>query len=335
MVDVGILKEMVFFLSFFGIFALLCLGLNLQWGYTGLFNIGVAAFFAVGAYTSAILITPNVPPSEFYPGHLGFGQPFIVGVIGAILVSAFLGFLIAIPTVRLRADYLAIATIGLAEIIRLSLIQSEPITAGTIGLKNIPSPIIFPGQALLTNATTAIIIGLSVLGIYLFIELVGRSPWGRVLKAIREDEDAAVALGKNAFSYKVQAFVLGAAIMGAAGSLFGAVLTIIEPLTSFTPIETFLIWVMVILGGSGNNRGVLLGALAVWGFQFLVIRDFYLPFPIFPTIGPVDLNAKKSFLQLIFLGLLVIFIMLYRPRGILGEERVISKGVVRRRVESP
>lgn len=324
MVELGFLREIVFFMSFLGIFALLVLGLNLQWGYTGLFNIGVAAFFAVGAYTSAILITPNVPPSDFYPGHLGFGLPWAFGIIGAVLVAAVLGFLIAIPTVRLRADYLAIATLGLAEIIRLSLIQSESITAGTIGLRNIPSPVIVPGDPFLTNVAFAVIVVLAVVVLYVFIEFVGRSPWGRVLKAIRDDEDAAVALGKNAFSYKVQAFVLGAAMMGAAGALFGSFLHFIEPLTSFTPIDTFFIWVMVILGGAGNNRGVLVGAFLVWGFQFLIIRT------PFPDLGVIDLESKKAFLQLIALGLLVVLVMLLRPRGILGEEKVISRGVLKR-----
>ncbi len=322
------LASLVFFVSFLGIFAILCLGLNMQWGYTGLFNIGVAAFFAVGAYTSAILTTRFIPPSPFYPGHWGFALPWIAGFVGAILVSAFLGVLIALPTVRLRADYLAIATLGLAEIIRLSLIQSENITAGTVGLRSIPTPsgdILrflglshLLGNTVVVNALLGLLIGLTVLFLYLFIEFVGRSPWGRVLKAIREDEDAAVALGKNAFSYKVQAFVLGAAIMGAAGSFFGSFLTLIEPLTTFTPIDTFFIWVMVILGGSGNNRGVVLGALLVWGFQFEILRT---PFP-------GVLEAKKAFLQLILLGVLVILVMLYRPRGLMGEERVISKTVM-------
>ena len=324
MVELGFLREIVFFMSFLGIFALLALGLNLHWGYTGLFNIGVAAFFAVGAYTSAILITQNVPPSDFYPGHLGFGLPYAVGIIGAMLVAALLGFLIAIPTVRLRADYLAIATLGLAEMIRLALIQSEPITAGTIGLGNIPSPIIVPGDPFLTNVAFAVVVVLAVVVLYVFIEFVGRSPWGRVLKAIREDEDAAVALGKNAFSYKVQAFAIGAAIMGAAGGLFGSLLHIIEPLTTFTPIDTFFIWVMVILGGAGNNRGVLVGVLLVWGFQFLIIRA------PFPDLGVIDLDSIKAFLQLILLGLLVILVMRFRPRGILGEEKVISRGVLKR-----
>lgn len=328
MVELGFVREIIFFMSFLGIFALLVLGLNLQWGYTGLFNIGVAAFFAVGAYTSAILITPNVPPTVNYPGHLGFGLPFAVGILGAILVAALLGFLIALPTVRLRADYLAIATLGLAEMIRLSLIQSEPITAGTIGLTNIPSPVVFLGDPFLTNVAFAVIVIAAVGVLYVFIEFVGRSPWGRVLKAIREDEDAAVALGKNAFSYKVQAFVLGAAIMGAAGAMFGSFLHFIEPLTSFTPLDTFFIWVMVIIGGSGNNRGVIIGAIVVWGFQFLIIRT------PFPDLGFIDLEAKKAFLQWIALGFLVILVMLFRPRGILGEEKVISRGILKRRRES-
>ncbi|MFQ5838528.1 MAG: branched-chain amino acid ABC transporter permease [Thermoplasmata archaeon] len=316
----GLLPELLFFVSFAGVFMVLSLGLNLQWGYTGLFNIGVAAFWAVGAYTSAILTTPYREPS-IIAGHLGFNQPFIVGFFGAILVSAFLGFLIALPSVRLRADYLAIATLGLAEIIRIFLVQMRDITGGTEGIRNIPKPIrlgVLETQAAFVGVVIAVIIV-----IYFLMEFGSRSPWGRVLKAIREDEEAALALGKNTFGYKVQAFTLGAAIMGAAGSLYAHFLTFIEPLTSFRPFETFVIWGMVIMGGSGNNKGVLLGAVLLWGFQFLTVR-VETPLTRLPGVG-TWLADNIQFLRLMTIGFLLVLLVLYRPQGILGEERVISK----------
>jgi branched-chain amino acid transport system permease protein len=319
----SLLPELLFFVSFAGVFIVLSLGLNLQWGYTGLFNIGVAAFWAVGAYTSAILTTPYREPG-IIAGHLGFNMPFLVGFFGAILVSAFLGFLIALPSVRLRADYLAIATLGLAEIIRVFLVQLTDITGGTEGIRNIPKP--FQEYRLGILETQAAFLGVVVtviIVIYFLMEFGSRSPWGRVLKAIREDEEAALALGKNTFRYKVEAFTLGAAIMGAAGSLYAHFLTFIEPLTSFRPFETFVIWAMVIMGGSGNNRGVILGAILLWGYEFLTLR-LETPLTNLPVVGPWFGN-NIQFLRLMTVGFLLLLLVIYRPQGILGEERVISK----------
>lgn len=317
----SLLPEFLFFMSFAGVFMILALGLNLQWGYTGLFNIGVAAFWAVGAYTSAIL---TVSPREagIIAGHLGFNQPFIVGFLGAILVTAFLGFLISLPSVRLRADYLAIATLGMAEIIRIFLVQLRDTTGGTEGIRNIPKPIRFE-EVLLTNAAFIGVVILVIIVIYFLLEYGTRSPWGRVLKAIREDEDAALSLGKNTFRYKVVAFTLGAGIMGAAGSLYAHFLTFVEPLTSFRPFETFVIWAMVIAGGSGNNKGVLLGAILIWGYEFVTLR-METALGKLPVIGPW-IADNIQFLRLMTVGLLVVFLVLFRPQGILGEERVISK----------
>ncbi len=314
--------EFLFFMSFAGVFMILSLGLNLQWGYTGLFNIGVAAFWAVGAYTSAILtVSPRAP--GIIAGHLGFNQPFVVGFLGAILVSAFLGFLIALPSVRLRADYLAIATLGLAEIIRIFLVQLRDTTGGTEGIRNIPKPIRL-GEVLATNTALLGVVLLVIVVVYFLLEYGSRSPWGRVLKAIREDEEAALSLGKNTFRYKVVAFTLGAAIMGAAGSLYAHWLTFIEPLTSFRPFETFLVWAMVIAGGSGNNKGVLLGALLLWGYEFLTLRmPSYLE-ELGVSAGPWW-TGNIEFVRLLTVGLLLVLLVLFRPQGILGEERVISR----------
>ncbi len=318
----AVLPELVFFVSFAGVFMILSLGLNLHWGYTGLFNIGVAAFWAVGAYTSAILtVSPRAP--GIIAGHLGFNQPFIVGFLGAIVVSAFLGFLIALPSVRLRADYLAIATLGLAEIIRIFLVQLQDATGGTEGIRNIPKPIRFP-EPLVTNAVFLGVVILVVVVIYFLLEYGSRSPWGRVLKAIREDEEAALSLGKNTFRYKVMAFTLGAAIMGAAGSLYAHWLTFIEPQTSFRPFETFIVWAMVIAGGSGNNKGVILGAVLIWGYEFLTIRLPSILGFLGLSLGPWW-ASNLDFVRLMTVGLLVVLLVLFRPQGILGEERVISR----------
>ncbi|MFQ5552579.1 MAG: branched-chain amino acid ABC transporter permease [Thermoplasmata archaeon] len=314
-----------------GIFAVATLALNLQWGYTGLFNIGIGGFMAVGAYTAAILTTPPADPLPFLPGHLGgFSMPFLVGMLAAMAVAGFLGLLIALPTLRLRADYLAIATIGLAEIIRLYILNALTITGGTFTIRGLPRPDedltdiwgFFTGQTVdigpvLSNTISFAIVIVVILIVYLILERSTRSPWGRVLKGIREDEDAAQAVGKNTFRYKVQVFVLGSMIMGAAGALLVFWFRVAEARSTFVPADTFLIWIMLIVGGSGNNKGAILGAILVWGlFSFTIL---------FTSRLPEFLQANFSFIRLASVGLILILLMMFRPQGILGEERVISK----------
>ncbi len=310
-----------------GVWAVASLGLNLQWGYTGLFNIGVGAFIAVGAYTAAILTTPPLAPTINVPGHLGgFSQPFWVGLIGAILMTGLVAFLIALPTLRLRADYLAIATIGLAEIIRRYLQNAESITGGTFAIGSIPRP----GQdigldigPILSDLIFFAIVIAAIVVVYLLLERSVRSPWGRVLVSIREDEDASQALGKNTFRYKLQAFVLGAMIMGAAGALFAHLFRVIESGTTFVPADTFLIWIMVIVGGSANNKGVILGAFLIQGI-FSFSRLFTAPLSNLGGIGE-SISDNFAFIRILSVGIILILLMMYRPQGILGEERVISK----------
>ncbi len=263
----GIVVLIATFATLGCVYALLAMGLNVQWGNTGLFNAGVAAFFAIGAYVTAVFITPLSPPQgTFYPGHLGgFSLPWLVAVPVAGVVAGLAGFLIAIPTLRLRADYLAIATLGLAEIIREFLTNDEPVTGGTFGIYGIPS--LFPvsqwpggwSQLLLAGVAASLVIV-----VFVFLYLLGRTPWTRVLKSVREDEDAAEVLGKDTFVLKLQSFVLGCAIMGIAGSVFTEYLLFIEPVQSFQPFVTFTIWAMLILGGSGNYVGAIVGAFVFY-----------------------------------------------------------------------
>src|SRR5437773_1028547 len=190
----GILTNLGFYVSVAIIFSVLALGFNLQWGYTGLFNAGIAGFYLIGAYVAAIAITSPAPPIVVgdvvvYPGHLGgFSLPLVVGVLLAIL------------------------------------------------------------------------------------QFMSESPWGRVLRAVREDEEATMALGKNTFSYKLQAFALGGALMGLAGALYAVTLGYLSPESSFAPAVTFSVWVMVIVGGSGNNRGAFVGAFLIYGMEWLSVQ---------------------------------------------------------------
>lgn len=333
---VGVLNYIVFFAITAVIYAVVCLGLNLQWGYTGLMNIGVAGFYAIGAYTSALV---SGPPPGIVDWRVfgGFEFPFIVGLFSAAIVSGFFALIIGIPVLRLREDYLAIATIGIAETMRLVIKNEEWLTNGPFGLKGIPAPFRTPIDNLIgtfinqhPNLTSALhkllsrgynwfylLLVLAILTVlYFAIERIVRSPWGRVLKAIREDEKVTVMAGKNIFSFKLQSFILGAMIMGAGGSLYAHYAMYITP-SIFNPLfGTFLIWVMLIAGGSGNNKGAILGAFVIWGLwtgtEFLTGQlEFFS-------------SGQVAALRIVAVGVFLELILLYRPRGILGEQKQIS-----------
>ncbi|WP_142850473.1 branched-chain amino acid ABC transporter permease [Telmatospirillum sp. J64-1] len=293
---------LVFFLTLAGIYAVLALALNLQWGLTGLFNFGISGFFAVGAYTAAILTTN---PS---PNHLGgFGLPFLVGAGAAMVAAGILAFAIGLVTIRLRTDYLAIATIGIAEIVRLVFMNEAWIGYGVRGIPGIPRP--FSPDPVVFLGVVAVLLLL----VFLALERLRRSPWGRVLRAIRENETASLAAGKNVLRFRLEAFVLGSMFMGLAGSLYAHFVGFISP-EAFDPLYgTFLIWVMLIAGGSGNNKGALLGAFAIWvvwsGSEFLT------------GMLPPGLSTQASAVRILLIGLLLQVILLWRPEGLLKEER--------------
>ena len=309
------LVELANFLVPASIFALMALALNLQWGHTGLFNGGVAAFWAIGAYTAAILMTPYDPASLQYPGHLGgFSQGFFIAAFAAILLSALVGLAIAIPILRLRADYFAIATLALSETIRIVLENAESLTAGTFGIRLIPRPFgttILESRGL-SDLSMAALAVTALLLTWIMLEYLTKAPWGRVLRGIREDEEATLALGKNVFSFRLQAFVLGCAVLGLAGAIVASYQGFIAP-DQFDPLATFGIYVMVILGGSGNNRGVIFGAFLFYGFDWASTRlKDLLPREIQGTIPPI---------RLMIIGILLAILVLYRPEGIFKEKK--------------
>jgi branched-chain amino acid transport system permease protein len=302
-----------------GIYAVFSLGLNVQWGYTGLFNIGIAGFFAIGAYTSALLTTPM--PEGVYATYVqqvvGLNLPFPLGLVGAAVVSGILGLIIGIPTLRLREDYLAITTIGIAESIRLIFNNESWLVNGPRGLTGLPQPLRSWVGPQHYNYVYLIVVLMAVAILYWAIERGIRSPWGRVLRAIREDELAAAMHGKNVFAFKLQALVLGSAIMGLGGALYAHYVRAISP-DAFTPLfGTFLIWVMLMLGGSGNNKGAILGAFLVWGIWTgtTFISDQTLP-PFWA--------ARAPYVRFLLIGLIMETIILLRPQGLLGEERRVS-----------
>lgn len=312
------MAQVVTFALPFAILAILGLALNLQFGHTGLFNAGIAGFFAIGAYTAAILITPDSPGGPLYPGHLGgFAMPFIVGLIAAFAVASLVGFLVGLPTLKLRADYLAITTLALAEIFRLFLSNARSLTAGTIGIINIPRP--FPPgiSGPESDALLALLFAFVIIGLFAFLAYITRAQWGRVLRSVREDEDASVVLGKDTFWFKLQAFTIGCGIMGLAGAFLAILNRVLVP-GLFIPLTTFTIYIVVILGGSGNNKGVLIGAAIFFFFDWATIRikDLAIFAPIADDI---------TFYRLMAIGVLLILLVMYRPQGILPEKKYVPK----------
>jgi branched-chain amino acid transport system permease protein len=297
----------VFFLTFASIFAVIVLGLNLQWGFTGLFNVGVAGFVAVGAYTSAILTAPEYPESLG-----GFGLPVFMGWIGGALAASLVALLVGIAALRLRHDYLAITTFGIAVTLQLVALNARGVTGGPFGLQFIPRPLqaALGSGALWNAAYLAIVLTLLFLA-YLALETLTKSPWGRVLRAIREDETAAEALGKRAFYFRLQAFVIGSALMGLGGALYAHFVAYIAP-EDFLPILTFQVWAMLIVGGAGNNRGAILGAFVVW----LV---WTLSGGLIRSLLPQAEQARGASLQIVLIGVMLVAMLIWRPRGLIGE----------------
>lgn len=315
----GVLAYIVSFAIMASIYAVFCLGLNVQWGYTGLFNIGIAGFFCLGAYTSALITTakPTGAYAHYVKQLFGLGLPFPFGLAGAALICGVVAFLIGIPTLRLRGDYLAIATIGIAETFRLIFNNEHWLANGPRGLMGLPQPLqgLVPPQHY--NFLYMGIVFSVMWLIYTAIELTIRSPWGRVLKAIREDEVSAAMSGKDVFHFKMQSLVLGSMIMGIGGALYAHYTKAISP-DVFTPLYgTFIVWVMLMAGGSGNNRGAILGAFLIWGIwvgtQFVT------------DLLPPTMKARAPYIRFLIVGVLLELILIYRPQGILGEEKEVSR----------
>lgn len=357
-------------------YALFSLGLNLQWGFTGLINFGHIAFMTVGAYTTVLLNAQ--------------GLPLMISVLIGALLAAILGLLIGISTLRLREDYLAIVTIGVSEVVRLVALNEEWLTKGSFGVqieqRHLPlanfNPSLLskfvmiglltliaglalwqlwqsirkpwrqrqagdkdkPGRPPVGLVVSGLIAGLLIVTIYgagaialynynyrsglmllslvvltlvyWLLERLVRSPWGRILKSIREDEQIPKALGKNVFWYKLQAFMLGGAIAGIAGAFYAWQLTTVYP-SNFEPLITFYAWIIVVLGGAGNNVGTILGAAIFWayfeGTRFILPTDL------------IDSSRLGAF-RVMLIGLILMVLMIWRPQGILGKKEELTLG---------
>jgi branched-chain amino acid transport system permease protein len=277
------------------IYVLLSLGLTLQYGLTGLINFGHVGFFAIGAYTSAILSLKGVPLLLSFP---------------AAAVTAGLAALpIGLVSLRLRDDYFAIVTLGFSEVVRIVITSEKWLTNGVQGLPGIPRLFSglegFAAQA----ATLAVILTVTIMA-GLIILRIAKSPFGRLIEAIRDNEEAVKALGKDPASFKIQVLVVGAAIAGVAGAFYAHYITYIVP-EQFIPLVTFYVWMAVIMGGVGRVSGAVVGAVILMAFlegsRFL--RD------VAPWISEVDMASVRIGV----VGLLLILFVMFRPQGLMGD----------------
>ena len=300
------------------IYALAAIGLNIHFGYTGLLNFGQVGFLMVGAYGVAITVSV-------------FGGPLWLGVLVGIAASVVLALLLGLPTLRLRADYLAIATIAAGEVLRIVFNAgfAVPLTGGVFGLQQFANPFYAAnpvpagsygiGQWTFSQRDLwVMLVGWGAVALVtLGVSLLARSPWGRVLRAVREDEDAARSLGKNVYGYKMQSLVLGGVIGAFAGMLLAVDAQAVAPNT-FNPEVTFNMYALLILGGAGTVLGPVLGSVLFWfvlTFADSALRQAqgagYLP----DVVSAADVGA----LRFALVGLLLMLLLVYRPQGVLGD----------------
>lgn len=304
-----------------GIYGILVLGLNLHWGYTGLLNFGHVAFFMIGAYTSALVtLAPQQATVEVL---FALDQSVVLGIVAAVLLAAVAGFLIAFPAIRLGEIALALLTLAFASLVHSLITGEEWLAGGTYGLTNLQQPfsgllgtglvLPLPGglPALFVNLWSVVylVVVLAMLvGTYVLIERLGDSPFGRVLKGIREDEEVVEMFGKRTSKFKIYSFTIGAGIAGLAGALWAHYTGAITP-NAFLPTVTFTAWVAMILGGSGNNRGVLIGAFVLFGSRTMT---YFVPdVPGYPNL--------IATLRLVIIGVILIVLMQWKPEGLFSE----------------
>lgn len=290
-----------------GIYAVLTLGLNVQWGFAGLFNAGIAGFFAIGAYTTALLTTS---PNLMHIG--GYELPYAVSFAAAMTTSGAIAWGVGKLCLKLRSDYLAIATIGVGEIFRLILRTENWATNGPRGISQIPRPFDHLPQPWNQVAFLVLVIGI-VIGLYLILEVIRSSPWGRVMTALRDNEAGTRAAGKNVESFRLQGFVIGCMIMALGGALMAHYLKFVDPNVIDPFLATFIVWVMLIVGGSGNNRGAILGAVLIWAVWSMT--------EILTSQLPVEYAIRASYVRIFLIGLTLQFFLQRYPTGILPEIR--------------
>ncbi|MEG2372362.1 MAG: branched-chain amino acid ABC transporter permease [Hydrogenoanaerobacterium sp.] len=297
-------------LSLCAIYTIMGLSMNLVNGFTGMFSLGQAGFMAIGAYTVAIFTVPiEQRATVFYlepmhPAIANVYMPFIVALILGGLLSAVAAFLIGAPVLRLRGDYLAIATLGFSEIIRIVFTNLQTITNGSLGIKNIPTI-----KSLWWTIGSAVIV-------VILMSLLINSSYGRAFKAIREDEIAAEAMGINLFKHKVISFMISAFFAGIGGGLFAALLGTVDP-KQFIFTLTYNFLLIIVLGGMGSISGTVIGAfLVTGGLEWLRFLDSPL------TIGNVEIPLFRPGLRMVVFSVLLMLVVLFYRKGLMGQNEL-------------
>jgi branched-chain amino acid transport system permease protein len=301
-----------------GTYAVVALGIQLNVGYTGILNFGAAGFMAIGAYTVVILI-------------LEVGMPFLLACLLGMVVSIIAGLIIGLPSLRLRADYFAIVSIGIAEMIRYAALNLPGLTGGTRGLFCEGSRCWDDWWASASKTITGWIEGLGwqhpsfltpllivtwviVVVVALALSLLQRTPWGRVVRAIREDEDAALALGKNTFVYKLQSLSIASALGALGGLLLAMNLSTVNP-EDFKSVVTFYAYGVLILGGLASYWGVIVGSIIFWSLMEAT-RFVHLPFT----------ETQDAAIRFALVGVILVAVMTLRPQGLLGNRKEMVLG---------
>jgi len=302
----GLVNFLVYLSIMMGIYSILSLSLNLQYGFTGLANFGQVAFFCLGAYTSTIIV-------------LVFKMPFFFGLLGAMVVAGVFGYIISVPTANLREDYWAIATLAAAEVVRIFFLNEDwvvgggPYQGGAFGIGGIPQPL----RSLFSASTYPFfylaIVLVCLVATYIVINTITRAPFGRVIKSIRTEDNLPQVLGKNVKRFRMKVMAIGGSFGGMAGCLWAHYHGFISP-NQFLPLETFIIWAMVIVGGKANNKGAILGAA--------IILIFYNSTRFLKDYLPIE-EVTLASLRMVAIGILIVVTMLFMKEGLVKEKKTI------------
>jgi branched-chain amino acid transport system permease protein len=290
------LSYLIFTLTVGGIYAILALSLNLVWGTAGMVNLGLAGFFALGGYATALVS--------------GSGAPIFLGMLAAVVIGVVAGCILTFATLRLRDDYLAIVTLGFAEVLRLVALNERWLTNGADGLSGIPAPFKQELGPFMYNVFCLAVVSGVVLIVALFMRRLDRSPYGRALKAVREDQELVSFAGKRVQRFKFEAFALSAGLAALAGALYGHYQSFISP-EHFQPLLTIYIFLSVTAGGVGRPAGAVLGAYAV----ILYIEATRFAAAAVPGISAVQGAALREMM----VGAALILILRWKPSGIMPE----------------
>lgn len=322
----------VSFATFFGIYLILALSMNLEYGLTGLPNFGKVFFYSVGAYLAAFVASRlmlALAGSELVPWsaeaavlreQMARAEPwtaalvFLLSLVLAAVVGGFLGYLLSYPALRVRDVYLALVLLVVAEISRVYVRATEGFIGGPHGLGGIPNPFSFvPAAGTRGLLYAGLVLILAALA-YLLVQRITHSPFGRLMKAVRDDELAARALGKQTQRVKAQVMAVGSAMAAVAGVLY-AFFTEFVGTEDFLSEVTFVVLLMVILGGAGNHRGAVLGTLVMTAIDRFTR-------PSFLALLGINLAVDINYARHTLIGLLLVLLILYRPRGLFPEGRV-------------